>query len=313
MPSSIRTSLALVVLAAGLLVVGTVRAQGKASPEARAEARKHFNEGKKHHEAARYREAIAEFQLAHDLAPSPKVLFNIAQSYRLLGDKRNARAYYEQFLAQESVGQAADEARSHLEELTKAILAEEDAARLKAEEEGRRLEAERAQAEAERRRVEEERRQADEATRRRVAEDDARQRRTEEERRRLEEERRRLEASREGRGRPPSALRAALRWGGLGVAAVGGIVLGYGVYQATEARRIESDLEDFVQANEMFPDDVVARFESGNRAESRFLFGTIVGSLAVIGGGVCFYLGGRIEVEPAASPGAVGAGLRGSF
>jgi hypothetical protein len=295
-----------------LVVAASAAAQTKPNKKARDEAKKLFLEGKKLYEEGKYEEAIEKFHGANDLAPSPKVLFNIAQSYRLKGDKRNAKAYYEQYLGQESVGQIADEARSHIETLTRAITVEEEEARKKEE---LRLEEERKSAEAEKLRLEEERKRAADEERRRVEEDEARRRASEAERLGLEEERRRLEKERQARRERarPSTLQQVLRWGGLGVAVIGGVGLTYGVYKGTEARRLQSDLEDEVERNGFYPADIVERMRDGNRAESRALFGLIGGTIGVVGGGVLFYLGGRVEVEPAVQEGSVGALLRGSF
>jgi hypothetical protein len=294
-----------------LFAAGLASAQGKPDRKAREEAKKHFALGKQLYEAGKYEDAIREFHMANDLAPSPRVLFNIAQSYRLMGDKRNAKQYYEQFLAAERNGQIADEARSHLEVLTKAIADEEEEARRKAEEETRRLEEERKKAEAERQRVEDERQKAEEDARRRAAEDEARRRAAEEERLRLAEERRRLEASRGGR--PQTPLQKVLRWGGLGLGVIGAGALTYGVYKGSEASRMERDLEDQVRVDGRYPDDIVARMSAGNRAESRAIFGMIAGGIGVLTGGVLFYLGGHVDVEPAVTESGAGAILRGSF
>ena len=295
-----------------LVLAVTAGAQNKPSKKAREEAKKLFLEGKKLYDAGKYQEAIDKFHGANDLAPSPKVLFNIAQSYRLSGNIRNAKQYYEQYLAQEGTGQVADEARSHLDTLTKAIAFEEEQARKKEEE---RLAAERARAEEEQRRLEEQRKQAEDEERRRAQAEEERRRQAEADRLRLEEERRRLEEERRTKGqrREPSTLQNVLRWGGLGLAVLGGGVFTYGIYKGTQARRIESDLEAFVSRNDYYPENVVDRMEDGNKAESLAIFGMIGGAVGMVGGGVLFYLGGRVAVEPAVEQGAMGAVLRGTF
>ena len=58
-----------------------------------------FQEGRTFYDAGRYGEAITAFLEAQRLAPSPALLFNIAQAYRLNGDCKHAHAYYRDFLA----------------------------------------------------------------------------------------------------------------------------------------------------------------------------------------------------------------------
>ena len=48
--------------------------------------------------AQQYREAIEQFNKAYAAHPDPKIFFNLAQSYRKLGDRENALIYYEKFL-----------------------------------------------------------------------------------------------------------------------------------------------------------------------------------------------------------------------
>ncbi len=48
--------------------------------------------------AQQYREAIEQFSKAYAAHPDPKIYFNLAQSFRKLGDRENALIYYEKFL-----------------------------------------------------------------------------------------------------------------------------------------------------------------------------------------------------------------------
>jgi len=302
----------LLLLLVGGLVVGRglAAAQTPTKPD-RAAAKKHFAAGKKLYDAGKYPEAIAEFEEAQRLAPSPKVGFNIAQAYRLMGDKIKAKAAYEAYLAKESTGAVAEEARGHVAALAEAIRAEEEA-QAKAAAEQKRLEEEAAQKKAE---EEERQRRADEEAKQEEAakakaEEDARRRAQAE---RLQRGPAPAPTPPESQPRSDSTLKLVMRWGGLAVGVLGGVTLIYGIYEGTEAQRIEDDLRADVMQLGYYPDDVRERMREGNRADARFLFGTIAGGLALVGGGVLFYVAGGVDLEPQVSENGVGALLRTRF
>jgi tetratricopeptide (TPR) repeat protein len=111
-----------------LILVVLVAAVANAEPPsraARAKAEAHYRAGEDYHRRGKYQQAVAEYQAAYDLAPLPLLLFNIAQAYRLGGDKRNALSYYERYLAAEPDGRSATQASLHAEALRKAIAMEE--------------------------------------------------------------------------------------------------------------------------------------------------------------------------------------------
>jgi len=85
------------------------------------EARAHYLLGKQHHDAGEYAAAIAEFQEAYRLAPAPQLWFNIAQAYRLQGDKANAVDYYRKYLDAEPEGDGAGEAKENIVNLTREL------------------------------------------------------------------------------------------------------------------------------------------------------------------------------------------------
>ncbi len=92
----------------------------------------------------KYREAIEQFQKAHDAVPDPRVYFNLAQSYRLLDEVESALSYYNKFLEALPSIQGLPESR-------KTVIAQETREWIRQLEEGKRLKQERL--EAERRRV----------------------------------------------------------------------------------------------------------------------------------------------------------------
>ena len=61
-------------------------------------ARELAEKGRAYHDAGEYMKAVAAFKEAYVLAPSPGLLFNIAQAYRLAGDCDDAAWMYRRFL-----------------------------------------------------------------------------------------------------------------------------------------------------------------------------------------------------------------------
>lgn len=68
------------------------------TPDPEAEARAAFKRGADHYRAGRYRDAIAAFQEADRLKPSPALHFNIGQAWEKLGDLPAALASYARYL-----------------------------------------------------------------------------------------------------------------------------------------------------------------------------------------------------------------------
>ena len=74
---------------------GTARA---ADDPAAVEARKHYEEGTKAFNLGEYARAITEFKATYYAKPDPLLLYNIAQSFRLAGDAKQALFFYKSFL-----------------------------------------------------------------------------------------------------------------------------------------------------------------------------------------------------------------------
>jgi tetratricopeptide (TPR) repeat protein len=79
-----------------------------------AKARELANRGRVYHDAGDYQAAIAAFKEAYVLAPSPGLLFNIAQAYRLAGDCDEAAWMYRRFLDTNPSGTNKSLAEQHL-------------------------------------------------------------------------------------------------------------------------------------------------------------------------------------------------------
>jgi tetratricopeptide (TPR) repeat protein len=113
------------------------RAQSKAgeagekpdvSEKERAVARRHFLRGKELHAAGKYREAAEEYLAAYERFPAPAFLYNVAQVYRLAGDKKTALEHYRKYLELEPEGEGSADAREFVAALEAALAAESEAA-----------------------------------------------------------------------------------------------------------------------------------------------------------------------------------------
>jgi tetratricopeptide (TPR) repeat protein len=85
------------VVAALVAAVGVAHADDKHQriPE---KARELAEKGRVYHDAGDYTKAVAAFKEAYVLAPSPALLFNIAQAYRLAGNCDDAAWMYRRYL-----------------------------------------------------------------------------------------------------------------------------------------------------------------------------------------------------------------------
>jgi tetratricopeptide (TPR) repeat protein len=102
----------------------TARAQEAAPPvaptpapgskEAKSASRAHYNRGRELQAASAFADAIAEYQAGYALYSKPDFLFNIAQCYRLLGERVKAIDHYRRYLAAAPNGDGAAEAHEHI-------------------------------------------------------------------------------------------------------------------------------------------------------------------------------------------------------
>jgi tetratricopeptide (TPR) repeat protein len=83
-------------LAALVVVLGLGTARADANDE--AEAKRLYGEAQKAFSVGDFPEAIKDYKAAFKLVPKPGFLYNIAQSYRLSGDFKQARFFYESYL-----------------------------------------------------------------------------------------------------------------------------------------------------------------------------------------------------------------------
>ncbi len=107
-----------IVGACASLALAPARAQERSSTEAPPpEALEHYQRGRAHYQAGRYREAVVELEQALALDPSsPNLVYNLARVYELLGDIEQAIAYYERYRSM-----LPDEEEQERERITTAI------------------------------------------------------------------------------------------------------------------------------------------------------------------------------------------------
>ena len=98
------------------LALGVARAQDDGEDK-RRRAGEHVEEGDRFKEQGAFDKAAEEYQKAYDLVPHPLLLFNLAQVYRLGGEKEKALDHYEKYLLRDPEGPAADQAREFADEL----------------------------------------------------------------------------------------------------------------------------------------------------------------------------------------------------
>lgn len=117
---------ALVAVALGLTSL-PARAQpragqaGDVTEDDRAVARRHFLRGKELHAAGNYREAATAYLEAYERFPAPAFLYNVAQVYRLAGDREAALVHYRRYLELEPEGEGSADAREFIATLEAAI------------------------------------------------------------------------------------------------------------------------------------------------------------------------------------------------
>ncbi len=325
------------VLVAALMAASSLglerAAHGAPSAETKAEAKRHFEQGKRFQDLGKLDDAIRAYQAAYDLVPLPQLLFNLGQAYRLKGDMRKALDAYEKFLVATPEGPGRDEARRNIKMVKLRIEVEEaeaarnravqeaEIARKRAEEEAAaaRRQAEEAtaarkqaeEAEAARRRATED---ADAARRRTDAEDGARIKRLAEEmeiaaRRRTEMEeaarRRRVEEA-QGRGR-------AVRITGLALMGAGVITAGLSLISFFDMQADIDRIDRFNNDTRMSWSAELDRAVTGHQdAKETFLTVAGVGGSAFVAGFVVWRIGAAIRngaIERAEKPEGQGAAM----
>jgi len=105
---------------AAVLLMFVASATARAQDADRAtQARQHYEAGVGLFEAGNKEQALVEFQLANELVPKKENLFMVAQCQYHLGFLKEARASYQEFLAQTSSGELADIARLRIDAINR--------------------------------------------------------------------------------------------------------------------------------------------------------------------------------------------------
>lgn len=109
------------VLLVSLALCGTARPalgqEGGPAEARRREASEHVQRGDAFKESGDYAAAAREYKKAYALVPHPVLIFNLAQVYRLSGDRERAIEHYERYLAQDPNGRASRQARQFADQL----------------------------------------------------------------------------------------------------------------------------------------------------------------------------------------------------
>lgn len=277
------------VLCLGIVgIAGAAHAQAPADA-AKTTARARYDEGKKHYNLGDYQDAIASFKEAYRIYPDPTYLYNVAQSYRQLGDCERALGAYRSFL-REATDLTAEQ-RGKTEEL---------AAKMEAcVKEGKSVSSE-----------------AEETTETETGSGTGTG---------TETETGTGSGSETGTGtgsgsgtgtgsttttptpttttttvRTTEGGSAGMRIGGLVGVGVGVVAAGVGGYMFVRAGSLSDDVNrDFVDGGGIWTDDLETKEQDALRAEKLGTILTIGGGVAAIGGAVLWYLGRGDDERPA--------------
>jgi hypothetical protein len=97
-----------------IIVLLLLQVAARADEPRKTEARGHFKHGVELIRHGEYDKALAEFQEAYHLFPNERLHYDIAQAYRLKGDRQSAIEHYRAYLAAVAKGETADDARLQL-------------------------------------------------------------------------------------------------------------------------------------------------------------------------------------------------------
>jgi tetratricopeptide (TPR) repeat protein len=95
--------------------------QGSATEARRREASERVQRGDAFKESGDHAAAAREYQKAYALVPHPVLIFNLAQVYRLGGDRERAIEHYERYLAADPNGRASRQARQFADQLRREL------------------------------------------------------------------------------------------------------------------------------------------------------------------------------------------------
>lgn len=99
-----------------------------ATPPSTDQAREHYERGLAKYNLAEFDAAIVEFKESYELSKAPRLLFNIAQAYRLKKDYASALYFYNTYLRADPNPPNLDDVDQKIDEMKRAIEAERKAA-----------------------------------------------------------------------------------------------------------------------------------------------------------------------------------------
>jgi tetratricopeptide (TPR) repeat protein len=108
-------------VAIALAVASVAHADSSWTGTVPAKARALAERGRASHDAGDYAAAITAFTQAYVMAPSPALLFNLAQAYRLQGDCEDAALMYRRYLATNPSAEGRALAEMHLASVERCI------------------------------------------------------------------------------------------------------------------------------------------------------------------------------------------------
>jgi tetratricopeptide (TPR) repeat protein len=91
-----------------------------ADPDAQ-QARKYYEKGTQYYDLGRYDEAARQFEAAYEIKQDAALLYNIAQSYRRMGDNKRAVELYKNFLRRMPNSSKRTEVEGRIEALQKLV------------------------------------------------------------------------------------------------------------------------------------------------------------------------------------------------
>jgi tetratricopeptide (TPR) repeat protein len=104
-------------LAALVMLASVAHAAPQADVTTQRQADALFDAGQASYQQGQFQRAINQFKKAYDLVHDPIYLFNVAQSYRKIGDCVGAHDYYRKYLAETPLAQNKDKVEQWIREL----------------------------------------------------------------------------------------------------------------------------------------------------------------------------------------------------
>jgi tetratricopeptide (TPR) repeat protein len=106
---------ALLIVVLAIAVAPRLAAAQPIPPSSEQLAKDHYERGAKLFAEKNYIAALGEFAAGYELVKRPMFLFNMGECARLLGDRDDARSYYQRYLATEPTGKYATLAQQRLD------------------------------------------------------------------------------------------------------------------------------------------------------------------------------------------------------